>query len=124
MKFDHLPGLDVTLSSNGADLEEYEGENDEEPQPRINSRYVEAISDCNFCVHLRASPIVQPPSPKDCMTCTVFLDGKSTVGKIYDVKDRYQGTCDKLIEGVDKIVKGSRMCETFKFADLKTSMSV
>ena len=34
MKFDHLPGLDVTLSSNGADLEEYEDENDEEPQPR------------------------------------------------------------------------------------------
>ena len=124
MKLVHLPGLHITLSSNGADLEEYEDESDEEPQPNIISRYVEAISGCNFCVHFRAGPSFGLTPPKDCLTCTVFLDGKSTISKIFDLHDRHRGIYDKSIEGVDKNVNGNRMCETFKFADLKTSMSV
>lgn len=69
---DTLPGLEVTITVDGADLQEYE-EPGVELEPKVVTRYIEAISDANFVITYRLGPELHFTG--DCVALQTEVDG-------------------------------------------------
>lgn len=69
---DTLPGLEVTITVDGADLKEYE-ETGAELEPKVVTRYIEAISDANFVITYRLAPELLFTG--DCIKLDTYVDG-------------------------------------------------
>lgn len=121
MKVDALPGLKISLRSNGSNLPEYE-EDIEEDIPLPGSCFVEITAEATFSVHVDARKVVGKDR-RDAIGVFVHLDGskQSIIGKICD-----PGTCHTGhhrvvdIEGVQSNTKGGSVFQKFQFSALDT----
>ncbi|KAK1820342.1 hypothetical protein LTR12_005205 [Friedmanniomyces endolithicus] len=77
MKIATLPGVQVKLRVNGADLQEYADNTDELHTPKIGRQYVEAVSGADFeiCFAVEYGAIVSH-TQSDVVACHIYLDGK------------------------------------------------
>ncbi|KAK0941050.1 hypothetical protein LTR29_007326 [Friedmanniomyces endolithicus] len=80
-----LPGVQVKLRVNGADLHEYADNRDGLYTPKISRQYVEAVSGAEFeiCCAVEYGAIVSH-TQSDVVACHVFLDGKWAVARVMD----------------------------------------
>lgn len=120
MFVESVPGLEVTLVSNGRELLEYEEEIDEDV-PLQGSRFVEAASGATFVVHVDATRARQP-SRQDSMAAYVRLDGKEMIGRYCDTKNSPDGRRNVVdIDGMDENTAYGRVLRPFQFSSLETS---
>lgn len=117
MKSDRWPGFKVSLRVDGKDLQEYvnpEGSEDH----TVEERYVEAIANAKFKIHVRANQ--RSPFIDHEIEMKTFLDGATAAcsSRILRPKDLLRGYD---LEGAQAYVKKLWCSQNFMFADLQTS---
>ncbi|KAK0786466.1 hypothetical protein LTR91_022384 [Friedmanniomyces endolithicus] len=109
MKIATLPGVQVKLRVNGADLQEYADNTDELYTPKIGRQYVEAVSGADFeiCFAVEYGAIVSH-TQADVVACHIYLDGKWVTAQVLDTSssawahgraDNGRGECRCSIDG-------------------------
>ncbi|KAK0898389.1 hypothetical protein LTR02_010172 [Friedmanniomyces endolithicus] len=109
MKIATLPGVQVKLRVNGADLQEYADNTDELYTPKIGRQYVEAVSGADFeiCFAVEYGAIVSR-TRADVVACHIYLDGKWVTAQVLDTSssawahgraDNGRGECRCSIDG-------------------------
>ncbi|KAK0938929.1 hypothetical protein LTR29_009540 [Friedmanniomyces endolithicus] len=109
MKIATLPGVQVKLRVNGADLQEYADNTDELYTPKIGRQYVEAVSGADFeiCFAVEYGAVVSH-TQADVVACHIYLDGKWVTAQVLDTSssawahgraDNGRGECRCSIDG-------------------------
>jgi hypothetical protein len=112
------PGIEITVKSNGAALQEYE-DDDDDPQPNVVTKYVEAVSGAEFGVQWE----ITSPWPPYTILFEYWLDQKKVSGK-YCQQIYYGRPCySHLEEGALAVVNGQEFMHKFAFAALTVGKS-
>lgn len=122
MKLPAVPGLDIALSVDGADLKEFDdGESESDGQGPINSAasFVEAVPGGNFAVEFRTD--VAFPWRHNDLELAVYLDGVYASGKVMYPRAHAGGYNPTTVLGRIEVHNGRSFHRKFAFADLTTS---
>lgn len=120
MRIDGIPGLTVTLHSNGADLPELQPSNDvSNPAVPVQSCYVEATTGACFAICIFFEPSF-PHGGSDIGNVAV-MDGKFLAGERVLLGGSGPWKCN--LEGRRCVQEGRAMLQRFCFSGLETSES-
>jgi hypothetical protein len=82
MRLPGVPGFEVCVRCDGANLREYDGEDNRDHREFTAVKYVEATSGANFIVSFRADPSQMNRILDSHVSLKVSLDGKCINGKV------------------------------------------
>ena len=86
MKLGAVPGVQACLRVNGAQLEEYAAEEDDDGNDPKGMKWVEATSNSTFTVFFKSNAFQLNGDPgKDSIVCAIYLDGKWVSSSVLDV---------------------------------------
>lgn len=112
---DALAGVKVTVVVDDIALQEYENDDDQDSHSMV-TRYVEAVSDQGFAVHMFIQPDCKFKG--DSISFRILVDGKWAISPIVFAEDVYS-------DGLKLVRSGKRESETtvrrFRFAGLERS---
>jgi hypothetical protein len=112
------PGINITVKCNGASLQEYEDE-DEDAQPNVVTKYVEAISGAEFGVQWE----IAAPWPAYTVLFDIYIDQKWVTGRFCKQVHFKPPKCIHLEEGALSVVNGQGFLHKFAFAALDVGKS-
>lgn len=119
MRLPTVPGLEITLSVEKRNLEEFD-DPEAEGDDAHSTRYVEAVSGANFAVEFRTDRTFAWRHYD--LSQRVYLDGVYAEGFVLQPEARIGGHIPRTMSGRHEEQNGQPMFRKFAFADLTTSM--
>ena len=119
MKIPGVPGFEVCVRCEGANLQEYHDEADGDRYRSAGVKYVEATSGANFAISFRADPLQMNNILDSQVDVSIGLDGKAINGKVYDIHRKRISYHEVVGRGSN--IKGLRVLQRYTFADLELS---
>jgi len=112
-----VPGIKVTIESNGATLPEYgDAEGSINKQDKVSSTFVECLSDSEFSISAEVNPLFNMGSEAQSLAFQYIVDGK-TIGhhSVHRerLRTRWKHVCSK---GIERVSPTEVMKKKLKFA--------